>query len=638
MLQEFQVAVTNNAAVTNRTVIFRVSGTIRLTSPLTINRANTTIAGQTAPGDGICIADYPVQIGANNVILRYLRFRMGDKANTAASDYDALGARQRKHVIIDHCSISWGVDETMSFYENDSCTLQYNIISEPLNVSYHDEGSGYEVHGYGGIWGGKLVSFHHNLLAHCQGRMPRFDGIRNIPDENADFRNNVLYNWGDYTVNGGEGGKYNVVNNYYKYGPSTPVNRRTRLLNPYKSSTIPYGTFFLEGNYVDGSTLVTNNNWSGVVMNGGSANDTLLAKVTVPYPIVPITTYTAQQAYQQVLRGAGAVLPRRDTLDQRIMADVVNRTGTLINVQGGYPAYTPYSTSSLTAWPALNTSSPLTDSDVDGMPDSWEQRRGLNPALASDRQLQNANGYTNLENYLNGDSIVAAGINNSCVITRAISRDLSATSTWLNAKDSSYALQIAMDTMNLVASVKNEGDFTALDIAYYVTNTTRLDANNHPYLNRNIRINAATSATTPYTIRFYFTAAEYAALQATDNTIASLADLRVVRVPSTACLNAIDYSASNIIVPTASGTFGTYANGYFLEFVSSATGNFFIASANTVVPLDLLSFNASLVSGVVKTNWTTANEFNVSNFEIERGNNGVSFRRIGTVGCSHFFC
>jgi hypothetical protein len=622
-----------NATGTHRTIIFKVSGTIRLNSPLDITRSNMTIAGQTAPGDGICIADYPVTIKANNVIVRYLRFRMGDKAGAAASDYDALNARGRKHIIIDHCTVSWGVDETLTFYENDSSTIQYTMISEPLNQSYHNEGAGNEAHGFGGIWGGKLVSFHHNLFAHCLGRTPRFDGIRNIPDENADFRNNVIYNWGDYTVNGGEGGKYNVVNNYYKHGPSTPANRQTRLLNPFKQTTpfIDYGKFFMTGNYVDASVAVTNNNWSGAVMSGGTAADTVRAKALTPFAIVPITSFTALEAYQQVLTGVGATLPKRDTLDQRIIRNVIDRTGSIINVQGGYPAYTPYATSSQTAWPTLLSATAPTDTDGDGMHDSWETRRGLNPSAAADRQTISSNGFTNLENYLNGDSIVAAGVLNTCVQAKPITATNSGT--WINAKDTTYSNVMATDSMNVVASIFANGNYGQFNVSYYVTNTIRRDANNKPYLNRNVTINALNGAaiTSPVTVRIYITQAEFQALQAADNTITSVADLRIVKVPSNSCLTTMT-GTPVVITPTSVVNFGTYGNGFFLEFTTSSFSTFFIMSASAApVPLDLISYTATLSNGAVKNVWRVENQINVDKYQVERSSNGQIFQQIGFV-------
>src|SRR2546423_1879762 len=198
-------------------ILFTVSGTIHLNSRLSIN-SNKTIAGQTAPGGGICLADYPVFLGGNNIIVRYIRFRMGDKNQRGGmvdgnGGDDAFGGTRRNNIIIDHCSMSWSTDEVFSVYAGDSTTLQWNLIAEPLNYSYHFEtgDKDYEHHGYGGIWGGKHLSAHHNLFAHCANRTPRFDGIRNSPLENVDYRNNVIYNWGGNNVYAGEGGNYNIV-------------------------------------------------------------------------------------------------------------------------------------------------------------------------------------------------------------------------------------------------------------------------------------------------------------------------------------------------------------------------------------------------------------------------------------------
>ncbi len=419
----------------HRTIVFRVSGTIHLTSRLTI-RSNTTIAGQTAPGDGICIADHPVVISGDHVIVRYIRIRMGDKnqlkttpencgvpvapftdackPTTNSGGDDAFGNLGGKNIIIDHCSISWSSDEALTIYRGDSVTVQWNIVAEPLNYSYHYEGDAdFQEHGYVGIWGAKRGSFHHNMLAHAKGRNPRFAGISTyspaeIGVENTDFRNNVIYNWGAYSSNGGDGGNYNLVNNYYKYGPSTGTGNsvsipvRGMIVQPGKTTgttPIPYGKFYLSGNYVDGYPVITNNNWLGVSMSGGTQADTILAKATTEHSIAPVTTHTAQEAYALVLQYAGASL-KRDTLDERLANDVRNRTGRIIDVQGGYPHGTLYA-NTVNAWPTLSSTTAPTDTDHDGMPDAWETANGLNPNDATDRGLFAANGYTNLENYLN---------------------------------------------------------------------------------------------------------------------------------------------------------------------------------------------------------------------------------------------
>lgn len=390
-----------------RIIVFSVSGTIHLNSRLIVP-ANTTIAGQTAPGDGICVADYPVGIAGDNVILRYLRFRMGDKNQNkgmidgGGSD-DALSTSRKKNIIIDHCSISWSTDEAFSIYNGDSTTVQWNLISEPLNYSYHFEtgDKDFESHGYGGIWGGAHFSAHHNLFVHCNSRTPRFNGIRNVPVENADFRNNVIYNWGDNNVYGGEGGVYNIVNNYYKYGPSTSKTVKFQVVNPYNRVDIPFGKYYVDGNYVDGSPEVTNNNWLGVKLQSKKAEDPLQVKLQNPFPVMEMKTQSAKEAYQEVLQHAGASLPKRDTLDQRIIRDVKNRTGRLIDVQGGYPHGTPYS-KTLKAWPALRSLPAPQDTDKDGMPDKWEKAHRLNPSNPNDAGTFTLDkNYSNIEVYIN---------------------------------------------------------------------------------------------------------------------------------------------------------------------------------------------------------------------------------------------
>ncbi len=326
----FRDAVENNKP---KMVVFAVSGTIHLNSKLSI-KSNTTIAGQTAPGDGICLADFPVSLGGNNIIVRYIRFRMGDKNQRGGmvdgnGGDDAFGGTRRNNIIIDHCSIGWSTDEVFSVYAGDSTTLSWNLIAEPLNYSYHFEtgDKDYEHHGYGGIWGGKHTSGHHNLFAHCASRTPRFDGERNIPEEFVDFRNNVIFDWGHNNAYAGEGGNYNIVNNYYKYGPSTQTAVKERIFNPYKTKTLPYGKFYINGNYMDGSPTVTNNNWLGVVMDKGTEADAAASKVDIPFVAESISTQTAADAYNAVLQNVGTTLPNRDTLDERIINEVKSRTG-----------------------------------------------------------------------------------------------------------------------------------------------------------------------------------------------------------------------------------------------------------------------------------------------------------------------
>lgn len=389
-------------------IVFSVSGNIHLLAPLDIT-ANTTIAGQTAPGDGICLADQPVGISGDNIIIRYLRFRMGDRHQRrekipGSGHDDALSGSRRKNIIVDHCSLSWSTDEVFSIYNGDSTTLQWNIISEPLNYSYHfEEGdTDFQKHGYGAIWGGQHMTAHHNLFAHCLSRTPRFNGIRNgLPDEFVDFRNNVIYNWGNNNVYGGEGGRYNIINNYYRYGPATSASVRYRIVNPTKTATIGFGRYCVGGNFTDGDMSVTQDNRLGVHMgNGGIEADKTAALVATPFPFEPVTSQTATDAYHLVLQQAGASYGR-DTLDQRIINDVKNRTGRIIDVQGGFAHGTPYE-QTIHAWPALKAAAAPRDSDQDGMPDDWEVKNGLNPNDASDASGNKGHTfYTNIEMYIN---------------------------------------------------------------------------------------------------------------------------------------------------------------------------------------------------------------------------------------------
>jgi pectate lyase len=392
-----------------RIIVFAVSGTIHLETKLTI-KGDVTIAGQTAPGDGICLADNSVGLGGDNIIVRYLRFRMGDRYQSqkgmvdGSGGDDAFGASKRKNIIIDHCSMSWSTDEVCSVYGGDSTTLQWNIISEPLNYSYHFEtgDKDWEHHGYGGIWGGIHLSAHHNLFAHCVSRNPRFNGTRlGAEQEFVDYRNNVIYNWGGNNVYGGEAGHYNIINNYYKYGPSTNKNVRFRIVNPSRTDELGFGKFFVNGNNVEDAKDISGNNWLGIDMgNGATESDKKESVQDKAFITEPIPIQTAKEAYEDVLQFAGASF-RRDTLDERIINDVKNRTGKFIDVQGGYPHGTAYELT-VNAWPALKTIPAPADTDLDGIPDEWEKKNRLHPGDATDAsQNQLHPYYTNIEVYIN---------------------------------------------------------------------------------------------------------------------------------------------------------------------------------------------------------------------------------------------
>lgn len=391
-------------------IVFSVSGTIHLLSPLQI-KSNTTIAGQTAPGDGICVADHSTSLSGDNIIVRYMRFRMGDRyqnagmVDRAGSDDAFGGGMKRKNIIVDHCSLSWSEDEVFSVYGGDSTTLQWNLIAEPLNYSYHFEAGDkdFEQHGFGGILGGRHISIHHNLYAHCRSRTPRFDGNRNIKPftELADFTNNVIYNWGINNVYAGEGGNYNITNNYYKPGPNTSASSSRHIANPYKRDPdLPFGKWFINGNFLEGSSTVTADNWTGVVLEKGNATDLVNVKRTSPFEVINVATQSAKQAYDLVLANVGASY-RRDTLDSRIIMNVKNSTGRIIDVQGGFPHGTPYEISKI-AWPELKTGNVPVDKDADGMPDEWEIKNGLNPSTKEDASINSLDKhYTNIEVYIN---------------------------------------------------------------------------------------------------------------------------------------------------------------------------------------------------------------------------------------------
>lgn len=372
-----------------RTILFRVSGTIELESELKVNNGHVTIAGQSAPGDGICLKNFPMVVSSNDVIIRYMRFRLGDEKG---SQDDAFKAKGRKDVIIDHCSISWSVDETASFYGNENFTFQYCIVSESLNNSIHKKGE----HGYGGIWGGVKASFHHNLIMHHNSRTPRFSGsstTSNDPDELVDFRNNVIYNWKDNSTYGGEKGRYNMVNNYYKAGPATEEDKEFRILNPYE----PYGEFFLEGNYVAGNDNISQSNWSGGVQcKKVDCNEVEGLRMQEPFEVMELDNFQSpEDAYLEVLSSAGASF-RRDAVDRRLIEEL--RTGTASKGQNGIID----SPNDVGGWPELKSEKPPKDQDQDGMPDKWEKKKNLNPKDGTDyKGNQMDEVYTNLEVYLN---------------------------------------------------------------------------------------------------------------------------------------------------------------------------------------------------------------------------------------------
>jgi len=369
-----------------RIILFSVSGNIELKSPLTISSGDVTIAGQSAPGDGICIRDYPVGINADNVIVRFIRFRLGDVQKIQEDAFS--GNKGKSNIIIDHCSISWATDECASFYRNKAFTLQWCIIAESLNQSVHEKGE----HGYGGIWGGLGASFHHNLLAHHTSRLPRFSGSSttpNSPDELVDFRNNVIYNWEGNSSYGGERGRYNVVNNYYKPGPATNIKKKW-MLNPWS----PYGKFYVHGNCLEGNDAASKDNWKG----GVSADHPDSARVDQAYPVELINQQSAEKAFELVLKNAGAS-HKRDAIDERVVNEVRSGTAPMGKNKNGIID----SQQDVGGWPELKSLPAPADADADGMPDDWEKKNKLNAQDDTDAiRYDLSKSYTNLEVYLNG--------------------------------------------------------------------------------------------------------------------------------------------------------------------------------------------------------------------------------------------
>ena len=380
-----------------RTIVFEVSGTIPLESRLRITHSYLTIAGQTAPGDGITLSQYPLDVAASHVIVRYIRSRVGDKI---VQRTDAVHIEAGSNIIIDHVSASWAIDEIMSSQsvDVDLLTIQWSMVTEALNESHHEKGD----HAYGGILGAQRQSVHHNLYAHLKSRAPKVTWRQHCK---VDFRNNVVYNWMINNSYDGASSYMNWVNNYLKAGPATKANVKYQVFELFDEYDGPLDlredqdhetSLYAEGNYVVGSPAISADNWRGGIRFKSGANEKdHRAHEPHDFPVLPSET-TAEEAYHRVLAEAGAS-QARDSLDTRIINEVKTGTATfgngIIDSQeevGGYPE--------LQSLPA-----PL-DSDRDGMPDAWEVARGLDPNEASDRNATNLSGtfYTNLVVYLNG--------------------------------------------------------------------------------------------------------------------------------------------------------------------------------------------------------------------------------------------
>ena len=429
----------NNA----KTIVFDVSGYIDLKSQLDIT-SNTTIAGQTAPYPGITLRYYTIYFGkCDNVIVRFLRFRRS-QVKDVNDGADATWGRRRNQIMLDHCSFSWSIDEVASFYDNNNFTMQWCTVGEAQNDAGHGKGN----HSYGGIWGGKLASFHHNLLIHLNNRVPRFNGARygwgdytknmyydqykwenTIQAETVDLRNCVMYNWGNGNgCYGGPGGGYiNIVNNYYKAGPGTKNTKTVTQVSVGSSSNSTEGDqvgmtsrYYINGNYVTAAgDKAANYDWKGVTIDAGTfaidgekyskdpkhfygdtviykqnanGEDCIRIKVDGPCPIGDITTHSAETTYEKVLSYAGASI-YRDAVDARFMEEtmegVVTYTGTKTKIKGIVDVINDPDGVQDPACPsfpdlASESRSADYDTDGDGMPDEWESANGLNPNDATD--------------------------------------------------------------------------------------------------------------------------------------------------------------------------------------------------------------------------------------------------------------
>ncbi len=445
-------------------VVFDVSGIIALSAELIIGD-NTTIAGQTAPNPGITVRYFTMRPGNNNII-RFIRFRRGEEKNVN-DGADATWQRNKTNIIFDHCSFSWSIDEIASFYDNRSFTMQWCTLGEALANPGHTKGE----HSYGGIWGGKGASFHHNFLCHMQNRAPRFCGARYawegydktkyanpIQAEIVDFRNCVMYNWGNGNgcYGGTGGGQINIVNNYYKAGPGTANKTRVTQVSVANSSNAedsPYmgyaSRYYINGNYVAAAKVPQNYDWKGVIFDSGlttidgeqcipddkhlygdnvtyyknsAGKDFVRVKMDSPVEKGTVTTHSAEAAYEKVLSYCGASL-YRDNVDARYMEEAANGTTTYIGSatktgdgktvvhRAGIIDYVKDQGEYV-----LETGSREAgfDSDNDGMADAWETANGLNPNDASDAKtytLDSKGWYTNLEVYCNAlvEDIMQAG-------------------------------------------------------------------------------------------------------------------------------------------------------------------------------------------------------------------------------------
>jgi hypothetical protein len=388
-----------------RTVVFEVSGRIVLQSRLIIRKNNgeLTIAGQTAPGLGICISNFNFgMLGARDVIIRYVRVRPG---NTSGMTLDGMGMASADNCIIDHCSISWTLDESFSSRGGKNITLQRTLISEALNAAGHKKYPPGTQHGYAASIGGDIGSFHHNLLAHCAGRNWSLAGGLAKPDNKyagrIDIRNNVVYNWSKRATDGGAH-EVNFVNNYYKPGPAT---KYFYALNAQYGGFPGSQRYYFAGNVMPGHFGLADQEKgrTATTERGGKLPTEYSPWSDTPFFESHVKTQSAEEAYADVLANVGCNFPALDPHDRRIIAETRDGTYKYKGSVTGLPGL-PDSQEDVGGWdnyPEVHRPAGW-DTDRDGMPDAWETARGLNAKDATDGAAdRNGDGYTNLEDYLN---------------------------------------------------------------------------------------------------------------------------------------------------------------------------------------------------------------------------------------------
>jgi hypothetical protein len=388
------------------TVIFKISGIIELQSKIQIKRSNLTIAGQTAPGDGICLKNHSLILnGASakgnhgNIIIRFIRSRPGGTLKTGLYGFDMENCHD---VIVDHCSFSWANEECAAMYDTKNVTVQWCIISEGLYEAGHAKGH----RSYGGVWGGQYATYHHNLIAHQNSRAVRFNGAR-AHDTMAiiDYRNNLIYNWananacygGEVNIAGGVS-QVNMVNNYYKPGPATANELKFVHANYNAAAAKGTGEWFLSGNVMEGDKALSKKNFKGVDLTEENYPKKAVAENAFAI-MAPLPEENAATAYEEVLKYAGAILPKRDATDTRVINETKTGKATGIGVFG--KAGIIDSPVAVGGWGEFKNGTAAADTDGDGIPDEWETKNGLNTDDENDRNKIGPDGFTMLERYLN---------------------------------------------------------------------------------------------------------------------------------------------------------------------------------------------------------------------------------------------